>query len=718
MSRAMERATKAEENAAGDAEIYAARIDLLYGRNHHYLFLPFSAPCIAVSLTTHVIETWLVILPFLLQVAATVAAGGLARAYRNRPKGDAPSLWAKRHLVAAAAAGAAWGVGGIVWFVPHVFPQQAILVLAFLGMTATAFIANSAYRPSYLAHACFSLGPLALMLVLEGNLYACCSGVLLVFFAGVLWTFGEKIAAELDDSLRFKRTNAALLESLSREKNEAELAREFAEASARAKSAFVANVSHEIRTPLNALLGMAQLLERSELDRSQKTHMKVLLEAGRGLKTLLDDVTALSREDDGGEPPSDEACDPEQAARTVARLLQARAWEKQLPLTVSAAANLPRVAADPRRVRQVLLKLADNALKFTQHGGIDIAVEAETSEDGVQSVRFSVSDTGLGVPADIAPHVFEPFPAADASYARKQAGTGLGLAVAKRVVTHLGGEIGFESEPAEGSMFWFTLPASRLDFADERELAAVAGNSPPPWGLDILIWTSDEQIRNALEKFLEPFGNRLNLVRSATEAVACAGRDHIDAVIADASDADSIIAAPGVKAPVLALIQPGMRAPAVADRQLRWPAGAGALYLALRGMLGRAADAGAQPDDSAPIAVIDAAAFAALEKSLGVSTLIDILKSYIGTAESLARALETAVTSQNWDDATRIAQDIAGSSGGLGLAGLTAAARGFTQKLREGDAGATLAEAAGHIAAEHARVSRALASLYPELAAA
>ena len=717
MSRPITLASKADEDAAGDADIFAARIDLLYGRNHQHLFLPFSALCIAASLYKHVAPVWVVILPFLLQVAATVAAGRLARAYRRRREGDDPHLWAKRHGIAAAAAGAAWGVGAVVWFVPHTFSREAFLALAFLGMTATAFIANSAYRPSYLAHACLSLGPLSLMLFLENNLYASLTGVLLMFFAGVLWTFGEGIAGELDEGLRLKRINAALVESLSREKEQAEVVRDIAEASARAKSAFVANVSHELRTPLNALLGMAQLLERSELDVAQRSHVKVLLEAGRGLKTLLDDVTALSREESEDEAAAEEDCDPEHAARTVARLLQARIWEKQLRLAVSAQPNLPRVAADPRRVRQVLLKLADNAIKFTQNGGIDIGLEAVTSEAGTHAVKFSVADTGLGVPSDIASQIFDPFPAGDASFARKQEGTGLGLAVAKRVVTHLGGEIGFDSEPGEGSLFWFMLPAVRLSRADERELAAVAGDSPPPCGLDILVWTSDEQVRNTLEKMLEPFGNRLRLASSAAEAVACAGRNPVDAVIADACDADSMSAAPGAKAPVLALIRTGMRAPAIADRELRWPAGAGALYVALREMLGRAADAGILSDDGAPVASIDAASFATLEKSLGVSTLIEILKSYIATAEGLSRALETAALSRRWDDATRIAQDIAGSAGGLGLAGLTAAARAFTHKVREGGGEPALKEAAEQVAAEHTRVCRALTNLYPELAA-
>jgi HPt (histidine-containing phosphotransfer) domain-containing protein len=173
-----------------------------------------------------------------------------------------------------------------------------------------------------------------------------------------------------------------------------------------------------------------------------------------------------------------------------------------------------------------------------------------------------------------------------------------------------------------------------------------------------------------------------------------------------------------MSAPLLALVQAGARPPFAAHKQLDWPTGAGALYGALREMLGRAAEAGAQDDENAALAAIDAAAFAALENSLGVSTLIEILKSYVATAEDLTQALKNAAESQSWDDATRIAQDIAGSAGGLGLAGLTAAARRFAQRAREGEAQVALNEAAEHVAAEHKRVCGALKNLYPELSAA
>jgi signal transduction histidine kinase/HPt (histidine-containing phosphotransfer) domain-containing protein len=606
----------------------------------------------------------------------------------------------------------------MIWFIPQDFTAEAFLTVAFLGMTATEFIVRCAHRPAYLAHAACSLTPLALRLFVEHNTYTLMSCVLVLFFGGVLYSYCEGIAQTINESLKLRRVNAALVERLSREKMVAEAARDAAEASTRAKTAFVANISHELRTPLNALLGMAQLLERSELDRAQKSHVKVLLEAGRGLKTLLDDVIQLSRAEQG-DSSTEEECDAAQAARTVGRLLQPRAWEKQLRLSVTAASNLPRAAADPRRVRQVLLKIADNAVKFTERGGVEIRVDTVSDDAGTAMLRFCVADTGLGLPPEFAGDIFEPFAQGDSSYARRHEGTGLGLAVAKRIVDFLGGEIGFESEAGAGATFWFTVPAVKGAPHEEFEASPIASEAPPPGGLTLLIAAGDDAVRVQLGNLLEPFGNRLVFAASTSEAIVLAGRESFDAIIASATDSDTLAAAPGVKGPMLALIAPGMRTPQAADEVLRWPASAGALYAGLRDLLGRGADATqltATPRHEG-VAAIDAPAFAELEKSLGLPTLIEILQSYITTAEELCGNLTRASENESWEEATRIAQDIAGAAGGLGLSALTSAARGFTQKAREGEGALALRSAAKAVMGEHERVRKALANLYPDAAA-
>jgi len=641
----------------------------------------------------------------LLQLAVVIAAEQLTTAYKNRPPGSDPQFWARRYTFMSAISGASWGVAALFWFVPGAFPAQAYLAMAFLGMAATEFIARAAHRPAYVAHTLFALGPLVILLLREGGLYASCTAVLMTLFATVLISYCQGMARLLDESIHLRNENGQLVIRLQREKGEAVSAREAAESSAHAKTAFVANISHELRTPLNALLGMAQLLERAELSKPQKDHVKVMLQAGRGLQTLIDDVIALTRDD--VHPADEEDCEPLQAARVVARLLQPQAWEKRLHLTLSAAPDLPRVAADPRRVRQVLLKLTDNALKFTEQGLVDIRLDV--TQDG-HNVRFCVSDTGPGVAPKIAGQLFHPFSPGDISYARKQQGAGLGLAVAKRVIEQAGGEIGFASKPDQGSEFFFTLPVSGVA-PKSAQPSESDGHVAAPTAISVLLFMAVEGVADATARMLEPFGNRVVRAGSQSEAQALASKENFDAIIASAGDADMLAAAPGVEAQLIAILLQGERAPASTRNVLRWPANPDQLYR----MLDQICQV---PEQRAPqkSSAIDPVAFSTLEKSLGAKALVEILQCYIVTAEQLTGALNGACRDEKWDEATRLAQDIIGAAGGLGLSALTVAARDFARLAREGHDHDELRNAAQAIAGEHSRTRQALLHLYPEVA--
>jgi len=681
--------------------VFAGRIDLLYVLGRPYLSLPFAVLCVPATMAAGRGPGIVPLLPLMLQLAVVIAGEHLSAAYKRRPKDSDPRLWADRYTVVSAASGASWGAAAWVWFVPGSFPAQAYLTMAFLGMTATEFIARSAHRPAYIAHTLFALAPLVGLLVREGGLYPSCAAVLVSLFAALLISYCRNMARLLDESIHLRNANGELVIKLKREKGEALAARDEAQASARVKAAFIANISHELRTPLNALLGMAQLLERAELAKPQKDHLKVMLQAGRGLQTLIEDVIALTRDDH--RPLKDEDCDPVQAARMVARLLQPRAWEKQLRLTLSAAPKLPRVAADPRRVRQVLLKLTDNALKFTERGLVDLRLEP--SDDG-QFVRFCVSDTGSGVAAEVAPLLFSPFTPGDTSYARRQQGAGLGLAVAKRVVEQAGGSIGFVSKPEEGAQFFFTLPISNLagEWSGETESRLM-----PPRGLSLLLYLPDPLVAEGIESLLEPFGNRVVRVESLAEAEEQACHRKFDAIITGAGEADMLAAAPGTKAPMIAILLRGNRAPHSTGNVLRWPVEADLLY----GSLDQVCQANEQEPEAA---AIDPAAFSTLEKSVGMKALVEILQCYIATAEQLTAALAEACAGEKWEEASRLAQDIIGAAGGLGLTAITQAARDFTRKARAGENRHELCNAAQAILGEHLRARQALVHLYPEAA--
>jgi len=699
--------------------VFAGRIDILYALGRHYLSLPFGVLCVPATLLAGAMPGALPFTPLLIQMAVVIAAEQLTTAYRKRHERgehpDDPAYWARRYTFVSAIAGATWGLGALFWFVWGSFPAQAYLALAFLGMTATEFIARSAHRPAFAAHTICSLGPLVSLLLLRGGLYAAMTAMLVILFAAVLISYCNWMAKLLDESVQLRNENSDLVVRLSREKGEAIIARDSAEASALAKSSFIANISHELRTPLNALLGMVQLLERAELPKQQADHVKVMLEAGRGLQTLLDDVIALTRDD--AEQLEDEDCDPLQTARAMVRLLQPHAWEKRLRLSLTAAGNLPRVAADPRRVRQVLLKLCDNALKFTDRGLVEVRLDEMRDETGGCFVRFTVADTGLGVAAETAHLLFSPFTPGDNSYARAQQGAGLGQAVAKRIVSQAGGAIGFESVPGEGAQFFFTLPVSGI-----ATLSAPFGSSgetsqPPPSGLALLLHSTVPGVTAGLANLLEPFGNSITVAPTLADAIAQAGKNRFDAIIASANDIDMLGAAPGVTAPLVAVLLRGERAPAATDTLLRWPVEPDTLYGALAQFMARPED-GTAKESRAPerVAAIDALVFSTLEKSVGIKSLVDILQCYIVTAEQLTNALGQTCAEEKWDEAARLAQDIVGAAGGLGLTAVTQAARLFAQKTREGEDRHALRNAAQMVMGEHLRAKQALTHLYPDVA--
>jgi HPt (histidine-containing phosphotransfer) domain-containing protein len=411
----------------------------------------------------------------------------------------------------------------------------------------------------------------------------------------------------------------------------------------------------------------------------------------------------------------EEGCDAARAARTVARLLQPNAWEKRLRLSVNVESGLKRVAADPRLLRRVLLKLVGNAIKFTERGNIEVALDSMPRDYGAAHVRFTVTDTGPGIPHHLLANLFEPFTREDDSYARRYAGAGVGLSVAKRLVESIGGEIGVDSEPGKGARFWFTVPAIQ---APAAESASEEDSVTPPNGLSILAFLPDDAMRTEVERLLAPFGNSITVAGTLAQAVTMAARGGFALIIAAAGSVDALAATPGQRTPILALTTAEERHPDGGDAVLRWPAGRNGLFAAIISITGDPSKAteGAGQEDGIE-AVIDAKAISELEKSLGLKTLIDILQSYMHAAEELAGALSAASEKGDWGQAGRLAQDIAGAAGGLGLTAVTAAARSLAQAARDGAADIMLSAAADSALTEHTRVREALRRLYPDLSA-
>ncbi|MDH6231177.1 signal transduction histidine kinase/CheY-like chemotaxis protein [Mesorhizobium soli] len=231
-----------------------------------------------------------------------------------------------------------------------------------------------------------------------------------------------------------------------------------AEAADRAKSEFLANMSHEIRTPMNGVLGMAELLARTELTPRQKTFTDVIVKSGNALLTIINDILDFSKINAGQLTLDPAPFNIAEAVEDVATLISARVAEKNLELIVRIDPRLPAgVVGDVGRFRQIITNMLGNAVKFTEKGHVLIDVSGETVHNVVQ-LRVRVEDTGIGIPADKLQTVFEKFAQVDGSSTRRHEGTGLGLAIAARLVDLMGGKIGLESEVGRGSVFWFAVP--------------------------------------------------------------------------------------------------------------------------------------------------------------------------------------------------------------------------------------------------------------------
>jgi len=308
---------------------------------------------------------------------------------------------------------------------------------------------------------------------------------------------------------------------LKRREFELEKAKVSAELAERSKSEFLANMSHEIRTPMNGILGMAEILTRTDLDDRQMKFAEIISSSGNALLTIINDILDFSKIDAGQMSLHCESFQLSRAIDDVATLLSTRSVEKDLEVIVRIAPDVPdHLIGDAGRMRQIVTNLMGNAVKFTEQGHVLVDIDCEPGapdEEGRETVLLScrVVDTGVGIPDDRKDDIFSKFSQVDGSSTRQHEGTGLGLAIAMRLVELMGGEIGCDSTVGEGSTFWFKVPLP-VDTAGRKPKAAPVHLT----GTRILVVDDNAVNRSILLEQLSAWGFEGDAVSSGEEGLA------------------------------------------------------------------------------------------------------------------------------------------------------------------------------------------------------